>query len=131
LRFTASKTQRLIVIEALSDLFKSMTASSESPTLVALSPVPLLQLLSAAAERQLNAIWLALASTLILRIAPQSAFLSKRMSEQDEILAQQSASQAQAAVADSARRLFGATAPVLGAPGGMHEVSLQIIITAC
>lgn len=115
----------------MSDLFKSMTASSESPTLVALSPVPLLQLLSAAAERQLNAIWLALASTLILRIAPQSAFLSKRMSEQDEILAQQSASQAQAAVADSARRLFGATAPVLGAPGGMHEVSLQIIITAC
>lgn len=108
-----------------------MTASADSPTLVALSPVPLLQLVSAAAELQLNAIWLSLASTLVLRIAPQPSFLSKKTTEHDELLAQEAAIQAEQAVGDAARRLFRSTAPVLGAPGGMHEVSWSRFFIGC
>ncbi|KAG6814952.1 hypothetical protein H0H93_011532, partial [Arthromyces matolae] len=57
-------------IQALSDLFKSITCLPSDQTLISLSPGPLLGLVCHAAQRQLTASWLSLAGTLIGQLNP-------------------------------------------------------------
>lgn len=58
--------------QALSDLFKAITALPSDVTLISLPPGPLLELVCLAAQRQLTAVWLSLASMLIIQLNPPS-----------------------------------------------------------
>ncbi|KDQ56073.1 hypothetical protein JAAARDRAFT_36863 [Jaapia argillacea MUCL 33604] len=60
------------VSEALSDLFKSITSLPFDMTLLSLPAGPLLELLCLAAQRQLTAVWLSLASMLFVQLDPPS-----------------------------------------------------------
>ncbi|ORX41250.1 armadillo-type protein [Kockovaella imperatae] len=72
--------------DAISSLIKHSVMSS-SPTLVSLSPLPLLRLVTSAAERSPSGIWFSLASTLVLRLnSPPSPLTMKkdRTAEEEE-----------------------------------------------
>lgn len=58
--------------QALSDLYKAITALPSDLTLLSLPPGPLLELICIAAQRQLTAVWLSLANTLITQLNPPS-----------------------------------------------------------
>ncbi|CDO75722.1 hypothetical protein BN946_scf184493.g20 [Trametes cinnabarina] len=60
------------VSDALSDLFKAITALPSDVTLISLPAGPLLELVCLAAQRQLTAVWLSLASMLIIQLNPPS-----------------------------------------------------------
>ncbi len=75
------------VSEALSDLFKSITALSVDATLLSLPPAPLLELVCGAAQRQLTAVWLALATMLIIQLNPTSLTAPLRVVSSQEVLA--------------------------------------------
>lgn len=85
-----------------------------------MSPLPLLGLVTTAAERSSSALWMSLASTLVLRInAPAQTFLSQPKAPKKE------RSEAIAAeieqwnvVGDSASRLVQVAGALLGAEGG-------------
>lgn len=61
----------------MSDLFKSITALPSDTTLLSLPPGPLLELVCVAVQRHLNAVWLSLASMLVLQLDPPSLFSLK------------------------------------------------------
>jgi hypothetical protein len=73
--------------QALSDLFKSITALSVDATLLSLPPSPLLELVCGAAQRQLTAVWLALANMLIIQLNPTSLTAPLRGVPSQEVLA--------------------------------------------
>lgn len=54
-----------------------MSANVTSPTLLSIESEPLVQLIAGAAFQNLNGVWLSLAETFVLRLAP-SNLLSKR-----------------------------------------------------
>jgi len=56
--------------KALSDLFKSITSLPTDITLISLPAGPLLEIVCFAAQRQLTAVWLSLASILIAQLNP-------------------------------------------------------------
>lgn len=58
------------VLQALSEVIKSITALPADQTLVTLAPTPLLQLVTVAARRQLTAVWLTLATMLVGQMNP-------------------------------------------------------------
>ncbi|KAH9886674.1 ARM repeat-containing protein [Cubamyces lactineus] len=60
------------VCDALSDLFKSITALPSDVTLLSLPAGPLLELVCLAAQRQLTAVWLSLAQVLVIQLNPPS-----------------------------------------------------------
>lgn len=73
----------------MSDLFKAITALPSDVTLISLPAGPLLELVCMAAQRQLTAVWLSLASMLILQLNPPSlvptTFKSEPSAEASEI----------------------------------------------
>ncbi|KAF8498083.1 ARM repeat-containing protein [Russula emetica] len=75
------------ISEALSDLFKSITALSADATLLSLPPAPLLELVCGAAQRQLTAVWIALANMLIIQLNPTSLTAPLRAVPSQEVLA--------------------------------------------
>nr|ODO01293.1 hypothetical protein L204_02021 [Cryptococcus depauperatus CBS 7855] len=70
------------VAEAISNLLKNV--SSNPPTLISLSPLPLLTLVTLACSRSPSALWFTLASTLVLSISAPLPFLVKRKSVQHQ-----------------------------------------------
>ncbi|KAI0651047.1 ARM repeat-containing protein [Trametes meyenii] len=77
------------VCGALSDLFKAITALPSDVTLLSLPAGPLLELVCLAAQRQLTAIWLSLATMLVIQLNPPSliptTFKSEPSAEASEI----------------------------------------------
>ena len=73
----------------MSDLFKAITALPSDLTLISLPAGPLLELVCMAAQRQLTAVWLSLASMLIIQLNPPSlvptTFKSEPSPEASEI----------------------------------------------
>ena len=67
--------------------FKSITALSADATLLSLPPAPLLELVCGAAQRQLTAVWLALANMLIIQLNPTSLTAPLRTVPSQEVLA--------------------------------------------
>lgn len=66
-----AKLKVIVSIEkALSDLFKSITSLPTDITLISLPAGPLLEIVCFAAQRQLSAVWLSLASILIAQLNP-------------------------------------------------------------
>ncbi|TDL27101.1 ARM repeat-containing protein [Rickenella mellea] len=63
--------------DALSELVKSITALPSDMTLLSLPPGPLLELVCAVVQRHVNAVWLSLASMLVLQLDPPSLFTLK------------------------------------------------------
>ncbi|PCH43249.1 ARM repeat-containing protein [Wolfiporia cocos MD-104 SS10] len=61
-----------MVSDALSDLIKAITSLPSDITLLSLPPVPLLELICLAAQRQLTAVWLSLATMLAIQLDPPS-----------------------------------------------------------
>ncbi|KAI0799725.1 ARM repeat-containing protein [Irpex lacteus] len=57
---------------ALSELFKAITSLPTDVTILSLSPGPLLELICLAAQKQLTAVWLSLATMLIIQLNPPS-----------------------------------------------------------
>ncbi|KAJ7220593.1 armadillo-type protein [Mycena pura] len=98
--------------QALSELFKSITALPADVTLVTLPAQPLLGVVCRAAGRRLNAVWLALATILIAQLNPPPLFLTLRSGPSEE---------AEACVRNSAGQIVSAGLHLLGAPGGMLE----------
>ncbi|KAI0772392.1 ARM repeat-containing protein [Trametes elegans] len=78
-----------LVSDALSDLFKAITALPSDVTLISLPAGPLLELVCVAAQRQLTAVWLSLANMLIIQLNPPSliptTFKSEPSAEASEI----------------------------------------------
>jgi hypothetical protein len=100
--------------QALSDLFKSITALSADATLISLPPGPLLELVCRAAQRQLTAVWLALANMLIIQLDPPATYtVSLRAVPSHEVLT---------VVRDVVGVLLQATLDTLGIEGGMEAV---------
>ncbi|TFY77229.1 hypothetical protein EWM64_g6783 [Hericium alpestre] len=64
------------VSDALSELFKSITALPADTNLISLPPTPLLQFVCNAAQRQLTAVWLTLANMLTVQMDPPSVYPS-------------------------------------------------------
>ncbi|RDX49711.1 ARM repeat-containing protein [Lentinus brumalis] len=58
------------VSDALSDLFKAITALPSDVSVISLPPGPLLELVCLAAQRQLTAVWISLANMLINQLTP-------------------------------------------------------------
>ncbi|KLO16646.1 ARM repeat-containing protein [Schizopora paradoxa] len=70
--------------DALSDLFKSITALPADMTLVSLPPGPLLSLVCGAIQQGPNGVWLSLASKFINQLDPPSLLVSKESIPADE-----------------------------------------------
>ncbi|KAI0714221.1 ARM repeat-containing protein [Cerioporus squamosus] len=77
------------VSDVLSDLFKGITALPSDVSVISLPPGPLLELVCLAAQRQLTAVWLSLATMLIGQLNPPSlvptTFKSEPTPEASEI----------------------------------------------
>lgn len=56
----------------MSELYKAITSLPTDVTLLSLPPGPLLELLCLASQRQLTAVWLSLATMLIIQLNPPS-----------------------------------------------------------
>ncbi|KAI0369534.1 ARM repeat-containing protein [Pilatotrama ljubarskyi] len=69
------------ISDALSDLFKAITALPSDMTLLSLPAGPLLELVCSAAQRQLTAVWLSLATMLIIQLNPPSLIATTFKSE--------------------------------------------------
>ena len=99
--------------QALSDLFKSITALSADATLISLPPGPLLELVCRAAQRQLTAVWLALANMLVIQLdPPATSTVSLRAVPSHEVLT---------VVRDVVGVPLQATLDMLGIEGGGME----------
>ncbi|KAI9431177.1 ARM repeat-containing protein [Lactarius indigo] len=100
------------VSEALSDLFKSITALSADATLISLPPGPLLELVCRAAQRQLTGVWLALANMLVIQLDPPAPYTaSLRAVPSNEVLT---------VVRDVVAVLLQVSLDTLGVEGGME-----------
>jgi hypothetical protein len=62
------------VIQALSDLLRAITSLPSDVTILSLPAGPLLELVCLAAQRQLTAVWLSLASSLVVQLDPPPLF---------------------------------------------------------
>ncbi|KAJ7493752.1 armadillo-type protein, partial [Mycena latifolia] len=98
--------------QALSELFKAITALPADVTLLSLPAQPLLGVVCRAAARRLTAVWLALAALLIAQLNPPPLILTLRSGPTAE---------AEAGVREALGGLVGAALATLGAPGGMVE----------
>ncbi|KAJ6522588.1 hypothetical protein B0H19DRAFT_655372 [Mycena capillaripes] len=98
--------------QALSELFKAITALPADVTLLSLPAGPLLGVVCRAAGRRLNGVWLALAAILIAQLNPPPLILTLKSGPSEE---------AEASVREAVGTLVAAALGVLGAPGGMVE----------
>ncbi|KAJ6541009.1 hypothetical protein DFH09DRAFT_1394943 [Mycena vulgaris] len=98
--------------QALSELFKAITALPADVTLVSLPAQPLLGVVCRAAARRLTAVWLALAALLIAQLNPPPMILTLKSGPTEE---------AEAGVRGALGELVGTALAVLGAPNGMVE----------
>ncbi|KAJ7653619.1 hypothetical protein DFH06DRAFT_1474761 [Mycena polygramma] len=98
--------------QALSELFKAITALPADVTLLSLPAAPLLGVVCRAAGRQLTGVWLALATILIAQLNPPPLILTLKSGPTEE---------AEAAVRQAVGGLVTSALSVLGAPGGMVE----------
>ena len=69
---TPRRNNDAMTIQALSDFFKAITALPSDVTLVSLPAGPLLELVCMASQKQLTAVWLTLATMLIIQLNPPS-----------------------------------------------------------
>jgi len=72
--------------KALSDLFKCITSLPTDITLISLPAGPLLEIVCFAAQHQLTAVWLSLASILITQLNPLVFFLNMKSGPTPEAL---------------------------------------------
>ncbi|KAJ7696964.1 hypothetical protein B0H17DRAFT_1328991 [Mycena rosella] len=100
--------------QALSELFKAITAPPADMTLLLLPTQPLLGIVCRAAARQLTAVWLALTALFIAQLNPPPLILTLKSGPTAE---------AEAAVNGALGAIVGAALAVLCAPGGLVENS--------
>jgi hypothetical protein len=98
--------------QVLSDLIKFITALPIEATLISLPPGPLLELICMAADRQLTAVWLNLASRLVVQLDPPS-FISLKPEPGGEV---------RRLVDQAAQSLVISSLRSLSAPGAMETV---------
>ena len=82
-------------------------------TLLSLPPAPLLELVCGAAQRQLTAVWLALANMLIIQLNPTSLTVPLRTAPSQEVLA---------VISEVVGVLLQATLTTLSVEGAMEAV---------
>ena len=101
-------------IQALSDLFKSITSLPSDITLISLPAGPLLELICVAAQKQLTATWLSLSAILIAQLNPPSYSLYMRTTPLKD---------AELVVANVLPVLLQCGLNALAVPGAMEAVS--------
>lgn len=104
--------------QAISELFKSITALPSDATLISLPPAPLLELVCRAAQRHLTAVWLSLANMLVVQLDPPS------LSIKPQVLKATPSKEVLGMVRDVIVLLVGVTLGALGRPGAMEDVSV-------
>ncbi|THH20956.1 hypothetical protein EW146_g521 [Bondarzewia mesenterica] len=110
--------------DALSDLFKSITALPADASLISLPPAPLLELVCRAAQRQLTAVWLSLANMLVVQLDPPSL--------RPTALRAVPSLEAIAIVRDVVNVLVQTSLNFLSVPNAMEAASLFVImVVAC
>ncbi|KAF9513538.1 hypothetical protein BS47DRAFT_1393254 [Hydnum rufescens UP504] len=98
------------IADVLSELIKFITALPSEATLISLPPGPVLELVCMAADRQLTAVWLNLASRLVVQLDPPS-FIS---------LKPEPGGQVRNLVDQAAQSLVISSLRSLGTPGAME-----------
>ncbi|KAJ7153236.1 hypothetical protein C8R46DRAFT_473041, partial [Mycena filopes] len=98
--------------QALSELFKAITALPADVTLLSLPAGPLLGVVCRAAGRRLTGVWLTLATILVAQLNPPPLLLALKSGPSEE---------AEACVREALGQIVGAALAALGAPGGMVE----------
>jgi hypothetical protein len=111
-------------MKAISSLVKHSTLAP-TDTLISLSPLPLLSLVCAAAEMAPSALWMALASTLILRInSPPSALTKKRdLSAEEKVQHEAEEKIRWDVVGNAAARMVVVARNTLSEVNGLRDVS--------
>jgi hypothetical protein len=105
----------------LSDLFKSITSLPSDATLISLPAGPLLELVCLAAQRHLTAVWLSLASMLIIQLDPPSLLPLTLKSEPNP--------EAQRIMSTIFPVLLQTSLSSLSQPGAMDAVSRSCIVS--
>ncbi|KAJ7604267.1 armadillo-type protein [Roridomyces roridus] len=98
--------------QALSELFRAITALPADLTLLSVPAQPLLGVVCRAAGRRLTGVWLALATILIAQLNPPPMILALQAAPSAEV---------EACVQSAMGEIVGSVLGVLGAPGGMVE----------
>ncbi|EGN94778.1 hypothetical protein SERLA73DRAFT_171188 [Serpula lacrymans var. lacrymans S7.3] len=101
------------VSDALSELFRSITALPSDMTLLSLPAGPLLELVCFASQRQLTAIWLTLANMLIIQVDPPTLIPSTLKSGPNV--------EAQTVLSNVLPALLQTSLTALGHPGAMES----------
>lgn len=104
------------VMQAMSDLVKSITALPLDITLITLPAGPLLERICRASQRQLTAVWLTLAGMLIVQLAKPTLDMSTLKFIHNP--------EAQGILSHALPILLEASLNTLGQPGAMEAVSL-------
>ncbi len=116
--------------QAINELVKSITSLASDATIISLPPAPLLSLVCMAAERQLTASWLALATMLFAQMNPpppmpltgdEDGLLKRREAELERQRAEEE-ERAKAVVIEVLPILLNVSLSFMAVPGAMVDV---------
>ncbi|KAF8835272.1 ARM repeat-containing protein [Paxillus ammoniavirescens] len=102
------------VSDALSDFFRSITSLPSDTTLMSLPAGPLLELICIASQRQLTAVWLTLATMLIIQLDPPAMFNTSTLKSPPNI-------EGMAVLSNVLPVLLQTSLSILGQPGAMES----------
>ncbi|KAH7927601.1 ARM repeat-containing protein [Leucogyrophana mollusca] len=102
------------VSDALSDFFRSITSLPSDTTLLSLPAGPILELICIACQRQLTAVWLSLASMLVIQLDPPTLFSSSTLKSGPD-------AEAQGVIANALPSLLQTSLTMLGQPKTMES----------
>ncbi|KAK0494340.1 armadillo-type protein [Armillaria luteobubalina] len=123
--------------QAINELVKSITSLASDATIISLPPAPLLSLVCMAAERQLTASWLALATMLFAQMNPpppmpltgdEDGLLKRREAELERQRAEEE-ERAKAVVIEVLPILLNVSLSFMAAPGAMENVAQDFTAT--
>jgi hypothetical protein len=114
------------LVQAISSVVKHSTSGAD--TLISLSPLPLLSLVCAAAERSPSGLWMALSATLILRInSPPSPLTKKRdLTTEETLQLEEENNERWNVVGDAALKLVVIANNMLSGTTGLRDVSTLV-----
>jgi hypothetical protein len=112
---------RLTLNKALSDFFRSITSLPSDITLLSLPAAPIFEIICLACQRQLTAVWLSLATMLVIQLDPPVLFPTSTLKSTPS-------PEALGVISTLLPILLEASLGVLGQPGAMEAVSVPCAI---
>jgi hypothetical protein len=117
-RGVAQHQTNILKNKALSDFFRSITSLPSDITLLSLPAAPIFEIICLACQRQLTAVWLSLASMLVIQLDPPTLFISSTLKSAPS-------PEALSVLSTLLPVLLEASLGVLGQPGAMESVSVH------